>query len=717
MAVKKGGEIIAETLVKEGIDHVFGICGHGNVGLLDCLYDRRDEIRLVSPRHEQIAVHMADGFFRVSHKPAATLTSTGPGSCNQIMALAVAQTDSSAIYSITANVPTQQFNRGPFQELNMHHHADFNSVIKPVVKRSFQPTRVEMLPLAMRQAAATMTTGRPGPVNLDIPYNLFQEEAEVQDEPRGNAFGQRRSGASAEDVTAVADWLLAAERPVIFIGHGMALSEASKELTALAHRLGIPVISSPNGMGCLDMEDPLSLGFIGRNGAYQANQAGRHADLVLAIGARFDDRSASSWKPGYSWNFPQTKLVHVDLDHSELGRNFIPDLAILADARAFLRQVLAEMDRRGETSPRYAGWLDDIAGWRKEWEAFVAPSFDLHTTPIRPERIVADCQKVLPEDAILSLELGRPPQLVHAVLEGAPAAVDAEHLGIFRNGLRPVLDPRREARGARQGLRVGLRGRRLHDGAPGAVHRRRVRHSRGLGGVEQLCVGRDPRPSVRLFRWPRIWHRILCGREPRALQPRFRGMGARVGRRGLHGQEKRGLRRGLGGGYRLQQARADRRPRRRRRASARDRNMGIAAAHAEGTRLRQALAAVKERQMTDRKSVIRKFAEEPWQQYPGHFGSALSKPLAAPQTTGARHLDYRVSTYQPMAYVERHVHKVQEQVYHILKGEGLMEINDATHVVREGDVIFLAPGDWHSIVNTGLGDLTFIVVTSPVSDE
>ena len=126
-------------------------------------YDVSDKVKLVSPRHEQTAAHMADGFFRVSHRPAATLTSTGPGSANLIMALAVAQTDSSAIFSITANVPTSQFNRGPFQELNRHHQADFNNVIKPVVKRSFQPTRVEMLPLAMRQAAMTMTSGRPGP--------------------------------------------------------------------------------------------------------------------------------------------------------------------------------------------------------------------------------------------------------------------------------------------------------------------------------------------------------------------------------------------------------------------------------------------------------------------------------------------------------------------------------------------------------------------------
>jgi acetolactate synthase I/II/III large subunit len=248
------------------------------------------------------------------------------------MALAVAQTDSSAVFSITANVPTSQFNRGPFQELNQHHQADFNNVIKPVVKRSFQPTRVEMLPLALRQAATTMTSGRPGPVNLDVPYNLFQESADVRDEPAWHGFNARRSGASEADLATAVDWLLAAERPVMFIGHGVTLSEAGDELTALARRLSIPVISSPNGMGCIDMRDELSLGFIGRNGAFPANQAGRHADLVLAIGARFDDRSASSWMPGYSWNFPSTRLIHVDVDHAEIGRNYAPDLGILADA-------------------------------------------------------------------------------------------------------------------------------------------------------------------------------------------------------------------------------------------------------------------------------------------------------------------------------------------------------------------------------------------------
>src|SRR3989440_101039 len=316
---RKGGELIAEFLVKEKIPYVFGLCGHGNVGLLDPLYEVRDKVRYVSPRHEQTAAHMADGYFRVKHQPVATLTSTGPGSANLIMALAVAQTDSSALLAITANVPTSQFNRGPFQELNRHNQADFPNVVRPVVKRSFQPTRVDMLPLALRQAITT-------------------------------------------------------------------------------------VISSPNGMGCLDMRDALSLGFIGRNGAYPANQAGRHTDLVIAIGARFDDRSASSWMPGYSWNFPASKLVHVDVDHSEIGRNYVPDLGILADARTFLRQLLAEASVR--KIPSFDAWHGEIAAWRAEWEKYIRPNFEIHASPIRPERIVADCRAVLPDDAIISLDSG-----------------------------------------------------------------------------------------------------------------------------------------------------------------------------------------------------------------------------------------------------------------------------------------------------------------------
>ena len=405
----KGAELITEYLIANGIPYVFGICGHGNVGMLDPLYQARDRIKLISPRHEQVAVHMADAYFRVRHEAVATLTSCGPGSCNIIMPLACALTDSSALLSITANVPTSQFNRSPFQEINRHYQADFVNIVRPVVKRSFQPSRVDMLPLALRQAMTTMLSGRVGPVNVDIPFNVFQEEDDVELPLPGLRLNAQRSGVSPEDVARALSMILAARRPVLFIGHGVALSEASRELTAFAGTLGIPVISSPNGMGCIDMTEALSLGFIGRNGAFPANEGGRRADLVIAIGARFDDRSASSWLPGYSWNFPTTKLIHVDVDPAELGRNYPPDLALIADARTFLRQLLAELEHRGldkATKSATREWLAEIAQWRTEWEEFVRPNFTVHATPMRPERVVADCQSVIPPDGIICCDVG-----------------------------------------------------------------------------------------------------------------------------------------------------------------------------------------------------------------------------------------------------------------------------------------------------------------------
>src|SRR5436190_12839900 len=395
MARMKGAELITESLIKNKIPYVFDICGHGNVGMLDSLYHARDRNKMISPRHEQVAAPMADAYFRVRHQPVATLTSCGPGSCNIIMPLACALSDSSALLAITANVPTSQFNRSPFQEINRHYQADFVNIVRPVVKRSFQPTRVDMLPLALRQAMTAMLSGRPGPVNVDVPFNVFQEEDDVEVPPAAPRHGTQRSGASPEQVSAALDTILAAKRPVLFIGHGVTLSEAGKELTEFAQKLRIPMISSPNGMGCLDMVDPLSLGFIGRNGAYPANEAGRRADVVIAIGARFDDRSASSWPPGYSWNFPHSKLIHVDVDPDEIGRNYPPDLGILADARTFLSQLLGEFEGRRIQRDALNAWHAEIKSWQAEWEAYVRPNFSVHAAPIRPERVVADCQAVL----------------------------------------------------------------------------------------------------------------------------------------------------------------------------------------------------------------------------------------------------------------------------------------------------------------------------------
>jgi acetolactate synthase I/II/III large subunit len=179
MATSKGAEILVEQLVREGVPYLFGVCGHGNIGFLDAAYAASDRIKTISVHHEQAAGYMADAYFKVRHEPVATFTSSGPGSANLPVALAAAMMDSSAFLAITGNVPTQQFNRGPFQETGKYFQADFPSVIRPYVKRSFQPTRAEMIPLAVRQAMDLMRTGTPGPVNIDVPLNVFVEETDA----------------------------------------------------------------------------------------------------------------------------------------------------------------------------------------------------------------------------------------------------------------------------------------------------------------------------------------------------------------------------------------------------------------------------------------------------------------------------------------------------------------------------------------------------------
>ncbi len=237
--------------------------------------------------------------------------------------------------------------------------------------------------------------------------------------------GAHRPGASEADVGKALDLLADAKRPVFFIGQGTTLAEAGPEISALQKQLGIPVITSPNGMGCVPADDPLTLGFIGRNGAYPANQAGRHADLVICIGTRFDDRSSSSWHRGYSWNFPTTRLLQVDIDPAELGRNYPPTLGIIADAKVFAAQLLAALPKRTDIMREaFADWRSEVAAWVAEWEAFVRPNFSAVTTPIRPELWVGALLDVLKDDVILSLDSGRHSQLVHAVLE---AEAHAEH--------------------------------------------------------------------------------------------------------------------------------------------------------------------------------------------------------------------------------------------------------------------------------------------------
>ncbi|MBM3356899.1 MAG: thiamine pyrophosphate-binding protein [Betaproteobacteria bacterium] len=406
-----GAGVIVDYLVREKVPYAFGLCGHGNIGFIDALYARSGDIKTVSVHHETVAGFMADVFYRVSGKPTATFTSCGPGSANLPITLANSFYDSVPFLAVTGNVPTNQFNRGAFQETYRHHQADFPSTVRAYCKRVFQPTTAAQLPVAVRQAWKTMVTGRPGPVVLDVPFDLFKEPI-AEDTPRPedwNANISCRAGADPEGVTKAVDMLLAAHRPVIVVGQGVRYGGATRELRRLAERLRIPVACSASGMGAIDTTHPLALGLVARNGTYQANHAARQADVLLALGVRFDDRTSSSWLPGYSFTIPPTKLIHVDIDPDEIARNYPVALGLMADVRTFLRQVLAELDARearGELPTERGAWLDAIAGYRKEWDQHIAPGFKQDTTPIHPQRAAHEVDRVLPEDAILVSDIG-----------------------------------------------------------------------------------------------------------------------------------------------------------------------------------------------------------------------------------------------------------------------------------------------------------------------
>src|SRR5450755_2089573 len=406
---RRGADVIIDYLVQQRVPYLVGVCGHGILGLLDAAYDRRSEIQTISTHDERIAGFIADAYYRVSGKPIATYTSCGPGSVNIVMAIAGAMYDSSAMLVITGNVPTSQFNRGPFQESGKYFQGDFPSVIRNYVKRSFQAVRPEMLPRMLDQAFALMTSGRPGPVNLDVPLDVFVED--VGDEVAMPIWRPEAVAAPApapEAVRRAAELLGEAARPVIVAGNGAMAPRARALIRELAAKLAIPVVTTPLGKGVLDESDDLCLGPTGRNGTYAANKAARTADVILALGTRFDDRTTSSWLPGVTFAIPPTRLIHVDIDPQEIGRNYPPTLAIIADTAEFTAAMLGSVtpgDTQAHPDGR-ADWLRETLAWKRQWERDIAARQKDTAVPIRPDRLVAELQRALPDDAIVLADVG-----------------------------------------------------------------------------------------------------------------------------------------------------------------------------------------------------------------------------------------------------------------------------------------------------------------------
>jgi acetolactate synthase-1/2/3 large subunit len=405
-ALMNGADIIVDFLIRQKVPYLFGLCGHGNVGFLDAAFKAQNRIRTISVHHEQTAGHMADAYFKVRNEPVATFTSCGPGSANLVMALAAAMMDSSAFFAITGNVPTSQFNRQPFQETGRYYQGDFPSVIRPYVKRSYQPTRVDMVPLAVRQGWELMLSGRPGPVNLDVPLNVFVEEAEVA-LPQTVTPAINGAPGNPQALTTALEMLLAAERPVIIAGQGVLLAQAAPELQAFAERTGIPVVTSPNGKGAITDRHPLAFGSTGRNGSYAANEATKNADVILALGFTFDDRATSAWLDGYTLSIPPSRLIQIDIDPAELGRNYPAELPILGCARAslaFLNDMLR--DQADTMTTGREAWLNRLRHGREVWQEYQGGLATSDQIPLRPERLMRALSRALPDNAIIASDVG-----------------------------------------------------------------------------------------------------------------------------------------------------------------------------------------------------------------------------------------------------------------------------------------------------------------------
>ena len=404
----RGADIIAEYLVKEKVPFILGYAGHGAIGLLDGIYKHTDKIRHISPRVEQGAGFMADVYFRLTGQPLAVYASTGPGPMNLMISVANAFYDNSAFVVITGQVPTTQVNSGALQD-DYRYNGDMSSIFQPVVKKSYRVRRVEELCQALPEAFSLMRTGRPGPVHLDMPYNLYIETAPVSTpEPvNGSAPGNGwQSRMSDYTIQQAIETLCASERPLILAGGGIRVAGAYEPLRALAEQLDIPVYTSFMGKGALPHDHSLHLGIAGVWGDYPATEACRNADVILAIGARFNDLHTGSWIPGYVYNIPPTRLIQVDIDENEIGRNYPVEIGITGDAKEFLEQALKIAQDKGLRRKGGDAWRREIEGWQTDWRTFCAPFETSTDMPIEPRRMMAEMNRISPPGTVMVDDVG-----------------------------------------------------------------------------------------------------------------------------------------------------------------------------------------------------------------------------------------------------------------------------------------------------------------------
>lgn len=401
-----GAEAVIASLEAEGVDVIFGYPGGQAIKIYDALYDS-DQLTHILSRHEQGAVHMADGYARSTGRPGVVIVTSGPGATNTVTGIATAYMDSVPLVVITGQVPRAVIGTDSFQE------SDIVGITMPVVKHSYLLQSTDELTRTFREAFHIAQTGRPGPVLIDIPSDLAGTEMvfEYPDDVNIPSYKPTYRG-NAKQIRAACKLIEEAERPVLYVGGGCAISGASPEVVRLAHLMGIPVVTTLMGKGAYPVSDEYFLGPVGMHGAKYSNLAMTESDLIIAAGARFSDRVT-----GRPDRFaPHAKVIHIDIDPAEIGKIREADVPIVGDLKGVLESMIAQLEK-DDAKPDTGAWRDQIATWRERYPIYHANVGD-DDAEIVPELVMQELSRQLdPDNSIVVTEVGQHQMWAHQFID------------------------------------------------------------------------------------------------------------------------------------------------------------------------------------------------------------------------------------------------------------------------------------------------------------
>ncbi|WP_066047853.1 thiamine pyrophosphate-binding protein [Robertmurraya korlensis] len=400
---------LVNYLEERGIEHIFGLCGHTNIAVLSAL--ENSKIKFVNVRHEQIAAHMADGYARVKKKAAVLLSHLGPGLTNAATGVANAALDSIPMVVIAGDVPTHYYGKHPHQEVNLHGDATQYEIYRPFVKRAWRVDSVHLFPEILEKAFQLAESGNPGPVLISVPMDIFSKELETSyfEKQKLNAKNLHKPSIDNETAKTIIQTLAEAKSPIFYVGGGILLADAADQLRELVDRLNMPVAHSLMGKGAVSDDHPLTLGMTGFWGTKFINDKCKAADYVFVLGTRFAEADSSSWEPEYTFNFPPTKLIQIDIDPSEIGRNYPVEIGVVADlkqALTVLNKVAEDMFPYGVQRESLDSLKEEIVKNRNEFKESNRKFIEDESFPMMPQRIVDEVRQVLPKDALITTDVG-----------------------------------------------------------------------------------------------------------------------------------------------------------------------------------------------------------------------------------------------------------------------------------------------------------------------